>query len=476
MKLIFKVLLWWSKTIDKLGGRVVASLIAAMILTLVAVAFTDSWIVAIGKEDAKLKVLNENARVIATLKASLFHAESAQRGFLVTERQEYLGPFNQALAEARASIKTLKENFSDEVISEVIKEESDLLQNIAASVEAKSTEMVMTIQLAKTGNIKDAIKIINLDQGLIEASKFTEQTQHLTNLQLQLLGEIRDRRNTYASLSRVSLIGSALALSFLVMVVIRQLTNEIANRDRLSRALAEERLTLEASLKQRTDLLETLAVDYQYDVERERRKLARELHDELGSILTATKMDISWVVRTLKETAPQITEKLQKTSRYIDQGIQFKRRIVEELHPSMLSTFGFWPSMKELVESAAERNQWELDLILPDESTQLSEALGLIAYRLVQESLNNATKYSKASKVSVSIMVDLKYLKLEIEDNGVGMDMAAVSGETHGLTGMRHRVQAIGGNLEIISQPGDGVFTRAMIPLDTKINPGQAVI
>lgn len=65
--------------IDKLGGRVVASLIAAMLLTLIAVAFTDSWIVAIGKEDAKLKVLNENARVIATLKASLFHAESAQR-------------------------------------------------------------------------------------------------------------------------------------------------------------------------------------------------------------------------------------------------------------------------------------------------------------------------------------------------------------------------------------------------------------
>jgi len=476
MKLIMSIWLWWAKTIEKLGGRVVASLIAAMILTLVAVAFTDSWIVAIGNEDAKLKVLNENARVIATLKASLFHAESAQRGFLVTQRPEYLTPFGQALDEARASIKTLKNNFSNEVISEVIREETDLLQGIAASVEAKSTEMQMTIKLAKSGNIQEAVKIINLDQGLVEASKFTEQTQHLTSLQLQLLKEIRERRNNYATLSRISLIGSAIALSFLVMVVIRQLTNEIANRDRLSRALAEERLTLESKLLERTDLLETLAVDYQYDVERERRQLARELHDELGSILTATKMDISWVIRTLKDTAPQISDKLRKTSLYIDQGIQFKRRIVQDLHPAMLSTFGFWPSMKELVESAAERNQWELDLILPDESTQLSEALGLIAYRIVQETLNNATKYAKASKVSVSIMVDLKYLKLEIEDNGIGMDMALVGSETHGLTGMRHRVQAIGGQLEIVSQPNKGVFTRALIPLESKAMKIQASI
>jgi len=460
--------------IDKLGGRVVASLIAAMVLTLIAVAFTDSWIVAIGKEDAKLKVLNENARVIATLKASLFHAESAQRGFLVTERAEYLNPFNQALDEARLSIKTLKENFDDEVISDVIKQEGDLLQAIAASVEAKATEMQMTIQLAKSGNIKNAKQIINLDQGLVEASKFTEQTQQLTDLQLKLLEEIRSKRNAYAALSRASLIGSAIALSFLVMVVIRQLINEIANRDRLSQALAKERLTLEVNLKERTDLLETLAVDYQYDVERERRKLARELHDELGSILTATKMDISWVVRTLKDIAPQVSDKLRKTSTYIDQGIQFKRRIVQELHPAMLSTFGFWPAMKELVESAAERNQWELDLILPDESTQLREALGLIAYRIVQESLNNASKYAKATKVSVSIMVELKHLKLEIEDNGVGMDMKVVGAETHGLTGMRHRVQAIGGHLEIISEPGKGVFTRALIPLETNVTNAQA--
>ncbi len=125
--------------------------------------------------------------------------------------------------------------------------------------------------------------------------------------------------------------------------------------------------------------------------------------------------------------------------------------------------------MKNFVESAAERNEWSLQLSLPDESTPLSEALGLIAYRIVQETLNNASKYAMASQVSVSIIVDFKYLKLEIEDNGVGMDISNMGAETHGLTGMRHRVQAIGGQLEILSKPGEGVFTRALLPLESTV-------
>jgi len=463
------VTVWWNGLIAKLGGRVVASLVIAMIMTLIAVAITDSWIVAIAKEDGRLKLLNENARFVATLKASLYQAESAQRGYLVTEKAAYLTPFNEALEEARANIRWLRKNFDNPLISNLNSPGNELLQTISVNVEAKATEMAMTIQLAKAKHMEDARQIVNLDQGLIQSSKFTESTERLTALQLNMLAKIRHKLSNYILLSRISLISTAIALSFLVMVVIRQLINEIAHRDQLSRELAFERVTLQAKLEDRTRLLETLAVDYQYDVERERRQLARELHDELGSILTATKMDISWVVRKFKDTAPEAAEKLVKTMRYLDQGIQFKRRIVEALHPSILSTFGFWPAMKSFVESAAERNEWELDLSLPEDSTELSEALGLIAYRLVQETLNNASKYAQASKVSLTIIVDFKYLKLEIEDNGVGMDVSKMGMKTHGLTGMRHRVQAIGGQLEILSKPGKGVFTRALLPLESKV-------
>ncbi|HSF70944.1 MAG TPA: ATP-binding protein, partial [Methylotenera sp.] len=165
-------------------------------------------------------------------------------------------------------------------------------------------------------------------------------------------------------------------------------------------------------------------------------------------------------------TAPDIAEKLKKTSSYVDQGIQFQRNIVQELHPAMLSTFGFWPALNSLISDAAERNNWQLTLNLPDENTKLNETISLVAYRVVQETLNNANKYAKATAVSVDVIMDEQYIKLEIQDNGVGMDTQLEKEKTHGLAGMRHRVLAIGGHFEIVSQPGNGVLTRALIPID----------
>ena len=93
----------------------------------------------------------------------------------------------------------------------------------------------------------------------------------------------------------------------------------------------------------------------------------------------------------------------------------------------------------------------------------------MVAYRIVQETLNNANKYAKATEISVYMITDEKFLKVEITDNGIGVDMDALSGNTHGLSGMRHRVMAIGGHFEILSEQGKGVLTRAMIPLDVAV-------
>ncbi len=105
-------------------------------------------------------------------------------------------------------------------------------------------------------------------------------------------------------------------------------------------------------------------------------------------------------------------------------------------------------------------------LNLPDENTKLNETISLVVYRIVQETLNNANKYAKATAVSVDVMIDEQHVKLEIQDNGVGMDTQSDKEKTHGLAGMRHRVLAIGGNFELISEPEQGVLTRVLIPID----------
>jgi signal transduction histidine kinase len=251
-----------------------------------------------------------------------------------------------------------------------------------------------------------------------------------------------------------------------VVMVIKQLLNELAAKSKLQQRVVQENADYEIKLHQQTKLLRSLALDYQADVERERQKLSRELHDELGSIFTATKMDLSWCIKKLVETAPVVAEKLAKTIGYVDQGIQYQRRIVQELHPSMIATFGFWPALTALINDAATRNTWQLTLNLPHPTTPLNPTISLVAYRIVQESLNNANKYAKASAVTVDLMLDDKHLKLEIQDDGVGVDMQTLDGKTHGLTGMRNRVLAIGGHFEILSEPSKGMLTRVLIPLD----------
>lgn len=456
----------FEKIITVLGGRTIAMLAVALLITMVSVLFSDNWIVSISEQDKVIGQIRGNITTLHELKTNLYQAESAQRGYLFTKRQIYVGPFEQALLDVRENLK--KAEASIELADDYDDKEKELgwLKTISASLEAKAAEMKVTINLAKSGKTQEAKQVVNLDDGVDASKEFMQYANTLIKNQNNNLDTLIQKRHNTVSLARASVIGGALVLILLVVLVIKQLLAEIVVKSQLQQRVLKENEIYEEKLQQQTKLLRSLALDYQADVERERQKLSRELHDELGSIFTATKMDIAWVIKKVKEIAPDIVTKLVKTSSYVDQGIQYQRHIVQELHPSMISTFGFWPALQSLINDAAERNQWKLSLNLPDENTKLNETISLVAYRIVQESLNNANKYAKATAISVDVMVDALYLKLEIEDDGVGIDMSALAGNTHGLSGMRHRVLAIGGRFEMISEPGKGVLIRALIPLD----------
>jgi len=463
-----KILLLADKIEKMLGGRVIATLAGAMVLSIMAVVFTDSKIVALGQQVEQISKIRENISTINALRTNLFRAESAQRGYILTHRDLYVAPFGDAIAGARANIEKINELLAEEPSQLIKKSDNEWLKLVGASLESKVAEMELTVTLSKAGKFKEANEIVAADQGLSAMNKFMQNTQVLLDQRADLLNELLKQRKTSIAVVRALVVGSALVLLLLVVGVIRQLINEMASREQLRDQLAKDVVKYERQIKNNSQELKILALQYQQDVERERQKLSRELHDELGSILTATKMDISWVMRKFKETAPEIGEKLSKTMRYLDQGIQFKRQIVQDLHPSMITTFGFWQALKSLIDENGERNQWTMNVILPDENISLGETIGLIAYRVVQETLNNASKYAKATKVSVHLMIELDYLKLEIEDNGIGVDLNNIDTTRHGLTGMRHRLLAIGGHLDIASTPGQGMLTRAMIPLDLK--------
>lgn len=449
-----------------LGGRSIAMLCAALFIAIASIIFSDNWIVSINRQIEVIRLVRVNIATLHQLKADLFEAESAQRGYILTKRTEYVAPFNDALNNARANVKLSEKLVTDTStdLNQVI--ELEWLKAISSSIEAKSAEMILTIRLVEQNKIEEANEVLNLDLGRIQMQKFVQQTDKLIKQQNSDVDAMIKKRQSTVVWARASVIGGSLLLILLVVLVIKQLLKELYAKSQLQQQVVNENEIYEKKLQQQTKLLRSLALDYQAHVEHERQKLSRELHDELGSIFTATKMDIAWVIKKITATAPDIAEKLKKTSSNVDQGIQFQRHIVQELHPAMLTTFGFWPALNSLITDAAERNNWQLTLHLPAEDTKLNETISLVVYRIVQETLNNANKYAKATAVSVDVIVDEQYIKLEIQDNGVGMDTTLQKEKTHGLAGMRHRVLAIGGHFEILSEPGKGLLTRALIPID----------
>jgi signal transduction histidine kinase len=200
--------------------------------------------------------------------------------------------------------------------------------------------------------------------------------------------------------------------------------------------------------------------------EEERGHLARELHDELGALLTAAKLDVARLKSKLGTQAPEFAQRLQHLTETLNSGIALKRRIIEDLRPSSLSNLGLTASLEILAREFAERSGIEIATNL--ETVELDESSQLTVYRLVQESLTNVGKYAQAEQVDITVKNVDGQIGVEIRDNGLGFETGDVRTSTHGLAGMKHRVEAAGGRLSVESQPGEGTRISATLPRSTQ--------
>ena len=259
----------------------------------------------------------------------------------------------------------------------------------------------------------------------------------------------------------------ALGGAILLVVVFGCLGIAWRRKERETEQLKAQQESLDRQVRERTVQLEDLSVHLQDVLEAEKIRLARELHDELGSILTAAKMDVAWVRGKLGKSQGAMAEKLERTLKNIDQGILVKRRLIEDLRPSTLSSFGLLVAARELAEDCAARNEWDLALDFPDAEPDIAQDTATAMYRVLQESLNNATKYAQAKHVSVKLSCSGHELRLEVADDGAGFRLRDIRPKALGIVGMRQRVQARRGTFEISSHPGEGCRIRVIVPLQS---------
>jgi PAS domain S-box-containing protein len=228
-----------------------------------------------------------------------------------------------------------------------------------------------------------------------------------------------------------------------------------------------ERKKAEVALREKTNQLQLLSRRVLETQETERRRIAHELHDELGQALTAIKINLQMRERFPKQSHEELnTENL----RIVDDALQQVRRLALALRPSMLDDLGLLPALRWIAEQTAVRSGFavEFDTAFPE--VRLAPEIETACFRIVQESLTNIVRHAQAQRVEIALHRTGNALVLCIQDDGCGFDVAsmrgrAVAGGSLGVLGMQERAELIGGQLDIESTPGQGSTVRLRCPL-----------
>ncbi len=416
-----------------------------------------SDLVSMGK--ARLALVNIVQRVT--------DAETSQRGFILTGHREYLEPYRNAAADTRVSLEMLRETYAA-----LGHHDAEALRaRLDADVQEKLAELADVMVTYERGDMEGTRALILTGFGREQMNRIRRSAKVLLDLEnTRIESGLRSVFDTLL-LNRIG-VSALTAISLLMLVMFLRQSRELElQRSAHAEALKTERDQLEIEVKRRTQELTELARHLQTAREDERARLARDLHDELGATLTAAKLDVARL-RPKLQGAPELMERLTHLTETLNSGIALKRRIIEDLRPSTLSNLGLGPALEILCRETSARLDAEIDLQI--EPVRLSPDAQLTVFRVVQETLTNIAKYASASRVEVRLNEDGENALLLIRDDGVGFDPDAVSSTRHGLVGMRFRVEAERGQLEVKSAPGQGAQILARIPLQTGTEPAAA--
>jgi signal transduction histidine kinase len=407
-----------------------------------------------------LDEIAEASRTRASLNRVLqltLDAETGSRGYLLTGDARYLEPYDAAVVGLGQQLDALRLIYTPSA------DEFTTLAQLTRNVQRKLAEMDLSVRMRKQGN-EDAWKFVLMtDVGKEHMDAIRDEATKLINRSTARMevSQVQVRRSLLLSRIGIATVTMAGLLAF--YLYLRQTTALKLAGERQQQVLQKERDLLERQVRERTASLAELATHLQQVREEERGHLARELHDELGALLTAAKLDVARLKSRLgAQPSPEITQRLQHLTEALNSGIALKRRIIEDLRPSSLANLGLTASLEILAREFSERSG--VEIMTSVEQTELDESRQLTVYRLVQESLTNVGKYAEAKQVDISVRNYGNHVEVDIKDDGKGFNVAEIRPSTHGLAGMRHRVEAAGGRLTVISAPGSGTRISAVLP------------
>jgi signal transduction histidine kinase len=199
--------------------------------------------------------------------------------------------------------------------------------------------------------------------------------------------------------------------------------------------------------------------------EEEKARIAREVHDELGSTLTALKMDLDWLGEHLRDAPDPVGQKRVAMGKLVDAAVAATRRIVTDLRPSILDDLGLAAALRWQAAEFGRHNGAAVHVDADEAATNMNRDTALTLFRIFQETLTNVARHAQATEVQVRLSSNDGAFVLQIHDNGVGIANADLTKPTsHGIRGMRERAQQLGGDISLLSQPGEGTTLVISVP------------
>ncbi len=247
---------------------------------------------------------------------------------------------------------------------------------------------------------------------------------------------------------------------------VHERTAELAHTVRLLQNEIQVRQHAETQLSASHEQLQALSTRLLSVQEEERARIAREIHDELGQLITALKLDVIWLNRHFEPQQSALHNKTQQMSALLDHTVATVRRIATDLRPSGLDHFGLVDAIEEYLEGYQQRTNLACSLHIAPPDLQLDPDRSTTAFRVFQEALTNVARHAQATQVAIDLTLSDNSLCLTIHDNGIGIpDDKLIPQGSLGLLGMRERVRAWEGSVTIARHHTGGTVVIVRLPV-----------
>ena len=379
----------------------------------------------------------------------LTDAETSARAFLINgqaaDRDDYRKSIT-ALADAQRG--------AFQLIADVDTQRTVSVETVRMRIQARVTAMEQWMDAAERGQRTQAKLMASSDRGRTSYADLRNEFDLVLGRAASLLDSARTSLFDAIMFNRVALHLLVLISVLGLVLFTRQLRYSDEQKARESQYLASQ-------VALRTAELRELAGHLVNTREDERGRLARELHDELGGLFTAMKLELARL-RRVTELPPSALERMGGIEQRLNEGIAVKRRIIENLRPSSLDQLGLVSALEVLCQDTASSLGIAVHAEL--QAVKLDKECELTVFRLVQESLTNISKYARARQVWVTLAPRGAWVRVSVRDDGCGFDADNVAPRHHGLIGMRVRVESHAGHLTITSSPGQGTHIVGELP------------